>query len=111
MASNVNSNKTVKTKSAPKTGYDALMASPGAPVDGGYGTQSEVSGQGGGAGGSNFSTTPGNVALGGFGRGVVKQKFNTPASLTLPKSTNNAKVKGIKNQVSTYHNTRGKVGF
>lgn len=106
----------------PKTGYDKLMASRGAPVDGGYGTQSEINGQGGGAGGVSFSTTPGAVALGGFGRPPAKPKFNlaaksdylgnvTPKDLGLPMSPNYGKVKGIKNQVGTFHKTRGKVGF
>lgn len=100
-----------------------LSRTAGKPVDDGMGTQSQV--------GPNFttagnngrgSTTPGNVALGGFGRGVVKPKFNSyataddlgnvrPSDIGLPESPDYGKVKGIKKQINTYHATRGKVGF
>lgn len=57
-----------------QTGYDKLMASPGAPVDGGMGTQSEVSAQGGG--GDAQSTRMATPALGG----VNWNKINTSAA-------------------------------
>lgn len=61
----------------PATGYDKLMASPGAPVDGGMGTQSEVMPTRTTAGNNANATTPENTtALGG----VNWNKINTSAA-------------------------------